>query len=300
MPDKPKLSLIICSKDRSEKLKQCLQTISAEEILQVGGELILVNNNSTDDTEEIMRNFQKKAPFPVHVITEPKTGLSHARNAALCKVRGEVIVFTDDDCFLTKEYLIKAGAIFDSGEFDYCSGQILPYGSDARIGVATFNVKYTIEPHTFLDAGWIQGANMIFSKRLIEKTGFFDTTLGAGTAFLSEDLDYAARANSLGFKGARIPDLIIYHHHGRTSWQDIQSTVKGYDYGRGAYYMKCIMRGELISLRWWYRYLRHSKYNVRREACGALLYLVTRLFFFDLNSKSLSRNYENRLSSTGT
>ena len=84
----PKLSLIICSRNRATKLKRCLESIDAQEMLDVNGELILVNNNSTDDTEEVMLSFKKTAPFPVIVVTEPNTGLAYARNAGLLKSKG--------------------------------------------------------------------------------------------------------------------------------------------------------------------------------------------------------------------
>ncbi len=60
------VSLIICSKDRAAQLEKCLQSINGEEMLAVGGELILVNNNSTDATKKIMLSLQREGGFSGH------------------------------------------------------------------------------------------------------------------------------------------------------------------------------------------------------------------------------------------
>lgn len=285
-----KLSLIICSKDRSQKLASCLEAISSEEMLQAKGELILVDNGSTDDTENIMYSFQNKSQFPVHVIKEPKIGLSRARNRGLEKARGEIIIFTDDDCYLSKNYLVIASTIFDSGEFDYCGGQIQCYDKDdAKIAVKYFKKKAFIEPYTFILAGTIQGANMIFSRKVTKKIGFFDTMFGHGASFACEDIDYVARAAWAGFRGALIPDLIVLHHHGRRLPEDIKNIWKSYEDGMVAYHMKFILRGKLIYLKNWYRMFRKSKeapimkMHAGREIKAVLRYLITIIVSFFKN-----------------
>ena len=273
------LSVIICSMNRADALRRCLNAISPHEMQAVGGELILVNNASTDQTEEVMRFFQDHAAFPVEVISEPIPGLARARNAGLVRARGQTIVFTDDDCYLEAGYLLKAGSIFASKQFDYCGGKILLYDkSDAPYGCDLRETFQLIPPHSFIRTGELQGANMIVHRRVVEKIGAFDPMLGPGTPFRCEDIEYCARASMEGFVGAYVPDLVVFHHHGRKPGSDIASLAELNDLGRGAYYMRFLLRGNLKFLKGWLRlsFHWHKRHAAVRELHGALAYLFSR------------------------
>ena len=279
MVSKPKLSLIICSRNRASKLQRCLDSISAEEMLQAKGEVILVNNGSTDNTEKVMLAHQKTALFPVSVVNEPQKGLSRARNAGITVAQGKVLAFTDDDCCLTEEYLIKASIVFDTEEFDYCGGQICENGKKESNGCSSSNAITLIKPHQFIWAGTIQGSNMLFTRKVVEKVGLFDTLLGAGTAFPCEDIDYVARACWQGFRGATVPELIVYHLHGRAQGGSSErKTHRGYDFGRGAYYMKFILAGKRSYFSNWMKTATFNRWKAfLREVVAALLYYLMRV-----------------------
>jgi glycosyltransferase involved in cell wall biosynthesis len=275
------LSLIICSRNRAEALGNCLKAINSEEMRAVGGELILVNNGSTDKTEAVMLCFQKCVSFPVEIVNETTPGLARARNSGLAKARGETIVFTDDDCYLEPGFLLKAAAVFAKGQFDYCGGRILlydehdsPYGCDLREDF------HLIPKHSFVSPGEFQGANMVVHRRVVEKIRGFDAMLGAGTPFRCEDIEYCARASMAGFVGAHVPELVIYHHHGRKPGAEIGALGKANDYARGAYYMKFLLQGKLKYLTGWFKLSldwREWRMTVR-EIHGALDYLLSRTF----------------------
>ena len=135
-----------------------------------------------------------------------------------------------------------------------------------------------LKPNAFIPAGWIQGANMIFHKRVVNTIGDFDQMLGAGTPFPSEDIDYVARAACAGFTGAIVPHLVVYHDHGRKPGQDLENILKAYDYGRGAYYMKFIIKGKLSFIFHWAKesaFLRDRQ--ITNEVAGAFSYIMTRI-----------------------
>jgi len=286
----PNLSLIICSKNRSGQLSRCLKSINEKEMLNVNGELILVNNGSTDNTEKVMRSFKEKSRFPVKIVNESKQGLGSARNAGLLKAKGEVLVFTDDDCYLTKGYLTKASKVFESGEFDYCGGRIFLYDpTDALCTVHFVEDPYPIPPHSVVIPGMIHGANMIFSRKVVDKIGLFDPMFGCGTPFLCEDVDYVARASMAGFKGKHVPELIVYHHHGRKpiEGKDDKEVRSEYNYAFGAYYTKFILMGNYGYLKHWILSTRHTKIrNLIREIKGSLWYLSARINGFLNKSKN--------------
>ncbi len=270
-----KLSLIVVSRNRAEKLKRFLSSVSAEEMAHAQAELILVDNNSGDDTLEVMRAFQKTASFPVQVVSETRIGSSYAKNAGLGVAKGGAIAFTDDDCYLGKEYLLKAAAVFDTQQFDYCGGQIWLYDkADAGSGCAYFSDFAEIKPYSFIPAGTIQGSNMIFSRRVVERVGSFDVHFGAGTPLAGEDIEYAARAAWLGFRGALVPDLVLYHWHGRKTRAEVDALERFYYRGAGAYYLKFILKGKFVYLRQWLARSIHRRQILLQELAGAGQYLV--------------------------
>jgi len=246
---------------------------------EVGGELILVNNGSTDQTEEVMRLFQESSFFAVEVVNEPNPGLARARNSGLARAAGETIVFTDDDCYLAPGYLLRASTVFTSGGFDYCGGRIFIYDETDSHYVCNRQEEFRIiPPYSFVPAGEMQGANMVVHRRVVDKIGGFDPMLGAGTPFRCEDIEYCARASMAGFAGAHVPDLVVYHHHGRKPGPDIEALAEMNDYARGDYYMKFVLRGNLTYLRNWIRLSLDSREVPRtvREVRGATAYLLAR------------------------
>jgi hypothetical protein len=81
-----------------------------------------------------------------------------------------------------------------------------------------------------------------------------------------------------GFTGAHVPDLVVYHHHGRKPGPDIQRLAEMNDYARGAYYMTFLLRGNLTYLKNWIRISLNSRATpkVVREIRGAAAYLLAR------------------------
>jgi glycosyltransferase involved in cell wall biosynthesis len=265
MSNKPFLSLIICSCNRASSLQKVLQTIHTEEMLAVGGELILVDNSSTDTTLKVMQACRDSMPFPVIVVSEPVAGLGRARNSGLEHARGEVIAFTDDDCYLQAGYLLKAAEVFDNGLFKYCGGRILLHDPDDAMVAVDYREKFKrIPPRSFVPAGEIQGASMIVSREVFDAIGPFDPELGAGREFRCEDAEFVARASMHGFTGAHVPELVVYHHHGRKAG-DVPAHVQGNHFARGAYYAIMLGRRQWKYLfRWLLQYLLPRPRTVKK------------------------------------
>lgn len=94
------------------------------------------------------------------------------------------------------------------------------------------------EPYQFLPTGSLHGANLAVRYTALREVDGFDARLGAGTPFPCEDIDLIGRLSYAGFKGCFDPRAIIYHHGRKTD--DIPKLMKGYDAGRGAYYIRML------------------------------------------------------------
>ena len=275
------LSLIICTRNRADALQRCLDDLSTSELADVQGEVILVDNGSSDETLDVMQRFEAQAACSVTIVEEPIAGLSRARNAGLTRADGDIIAFTDDDCYLGDNYFHIVRQVFTDSPFSYCGGRILLYDtSDAAYGLREQETYELIPAHSFIPTGCFQGANLVVHRRVFDTIGRFDTDLGAGTPFRCEDIEFVARASQAGFAGAHIPGLVVYHHHGRKPGADIEKLAAANDYARGAYYAKFIRQGYFTYLRGWLRESLFYRKNLfvtlppfLREVQGAFDYM---------------------------
>ena len=99
------MSVIICTYNRCESLRQILQCLLFQDFDKFKYEIIVVDNNSTDNTREIVTEMSKSSAVSIKYIFENRQGLCYARNTGIQYARGEIIAFTDDDVLLDKYFL---------------------------------------------------------------------------------------------------------------------------------------------------------------------------------------------------
>lgn len=262
MGDKPKISIIVCTRDRASQLEKALEywkVIQPQNLC----ELILVDNGSSDSTATVIDTFSKQVEFPVVYIYEGKPGLSRARNAGLAHVRGDAVTFTDDDCYPKDDFISEISRLFHEREdIGFLGGRVLLHDKeDLRVTIQERDCVNETRPRSFVTAGAIHGANLSVRRVVIEKIKGFDERLGAGTKLMSaEDTEFMARASWNGFTGMYHPAPVVFHHHGRKNEADRVKLRKGYAIGRGAYYIKFVLRSDSS--------LKYSKFWLNRFSKG--------------------------------
>lgn len=237
MSQRPQISLIICTRDRAEQLQRCLATLEA---LRWTGrwELVVVDNGSRDCTRSVIEEFARGASFPVKYCFQPIPGLSNARNAGIDASSGEVILFTDDDCYPAADFLEACHSVFLDPAIGFASGRILLHDpQDFPTTINESKKPLHFAAFRFIPAGAMKGANLAFRRTTLERIGPFDPLFGAGSHFPSEDADAVMRASLAGEQGCYAPSMVISHHHGRKA-ADVAKLFRSYDYGRGAYHAK--------------------------------------------------------------
>jgi len=283
-PDSEQLSLIVCTRNRLPQLKASLGSI-LELRCRAPWQLIVVDNGSTDGTWSWLCALAPPRGATFEVLQEPTPGLARARNAGLRVARGEIVAFTDDDCYPTGSYLNDLLDVFASPEIGYCGGRVLLYDPrDAPVTIKTSGTPRLFPPKTLIPAGVLHGANMAFRRRVLEATGPFAVMLGAGSVTRAcEDTDLIFRASWCGFTGLYAPAPTVMHHHRRNMQVEVARAFRNYARGRGAFYMKHILRKPtrlLICKYWWMTWywsvwdlkLRTSLHPLC-ELQGALIYL---------------------------
>jgi glycosyltransferase involved in cell wall biosynthesis len=280
------ISLVICTRNRRSTLGACLEYV---ERLESPGEweLIVVDNGSTDGTADLLKGFAEQSSFRVVLVSESQPSLGAARNAGIAKASGQIIAFTDDDCYVSPDFLIRILEIFKDERIGFMGGRILLYDdSDLPITIRRDTDIQLISPNSFVRAGDLQGANMAVRRSLVEEIGGFDPKFGKGSQFKGgEDIDFQARASQNGATGIYHPDPLVWHHHGRKSSEDYDSVMKEYDYSRGAYYAKFILNPRTRSLfsrncrEAMETHLRSGEFPaILYEIAGAVHYLFVHMF----------------------
>jgi GT2 family glycosyltransferase len=257
MEDLITLSIVVCTYNRQASLRRCIQALLDTDTTQ-RWELVVVDNNSTDGTAEFLRSIPSTYKnVECKVIFEKRQGQGIARNTGWQVTRGAIVGFTDDDCYVSRDYISCLIDCFgEDPKLAVLGGRILLYDpEDLRITIMESEQKSILGPRTFVAAGTVQGANMAFRREVLEHIGGFDEKFGPGTAFVCDDIDAVAATLWAGFAGAYDPRPTVYHHHGRRTVEDREKIFRTYDAARGAYFAKYILKKESRAtyLRAWMR-----------------------------------------------
>lgn len=124
----PKISVIIATFNRAKNLRYFLDRL--ENHLTLSGlplEIVLVDNNSSDQTPEILASYKTRSQLPVRTVREARQGSNHARNAGIQTAKGELLVFTDDDVAFSEGWIGDLVEYMDTHpSCDVVTGSITP------------------------------------------------------------------------------------------------------------------------------------------------------------------------------
>jgi glycosyltransferase involved in cell wall biosynthesis len=244
------ISLIICTRDRCQQLARCLEAVQRINFARAW-ELIIVNNGSVDQTPSIVRDYISVSGLQVKYIFEPEPGKSNALNTGLRSANGNILAFTDDDCYPEPDFLRAIWGVFDDLSVDYMVGRVMLHDpADHHIAVNESMTPLTFRKRSFLSGGlgFFGGGNMAFRRNVLVDLGGFDPMFGPGSRFrYAEDLDVVGRASAMGCEGLYCPDVVVRHHHQRKK-SDAAVVWKACGIGMGAYHMKLLLSGH----EWWW------------------------------------------------
>jgi cellulose synthase/poly-beta-1,6-N-acetylglucosamine synthase-like glycosyltransferase len=218
--------------------------------------------------------------MPARYVLEPKPGKSNALNTALQNAKGNVVVFTDDDCYPSPDFLKAIWGVFEDPSVSYMVGRVMLHDpADCPIAVNESMTPLIFRGRSFLTAGsnFFGGANMAFRRNVLVDIGGFDPMFGPGSRFpAAEDLEVVGRASASGCEGRYCPQVVVRHHHQRKK-SDTPAVWKACGIGIGAYHMKLL----LASHEWWWFIksiaLLRQRYKISRrmflwEPVGAAQY----------------------------
>ena len=217
------LDVVVPTYNRSHLLRRTIQSLLAAPIpayLQVT--IIVVDNNSKDDTAQVVAEFGNPSDRSLRYVRELKQGLSHSRNGGIAAGSGELIGFIDDDEEIEENWYRVVAREFVNPEIDFIGGcclgnwsapapDWLPPGYHSAIGVVPPKPRAPFDADF---AGNLMGGNAVVRRSVFERIGPYSTRLGrSGKGLLSEeDAEFCRRLKANSIPGMYVPDLAMYHY----------------------------------------------------------------------------------------
>ena len=212
--NKEVVSIVICTCNRSEHLRQTLVSLATVRVPEeIPAELIVVDNGSTDDTAEVVR--QCRLPnMEVRYILESQRGQCHARNAGVAAAQGEIILFTDDDLRFSPDWIAGMCEPILSGQAEAVAGGVALAPHLRRSWMTQEHQSWLASTASIAqeEQPRMVGANMAFSRKVLEKVPQFDTDLGPGALGFDDDTLFAWQLLQAGFRVELALDVCVEHH----------------------------------------------------------------------------------------
>lgn len=265
----PIISVVICTYNRADRIKQCLDSLIQQQADQDDFEIIVVDNNSPDNTKDVVSHFQAR------YIIEPSQGTSFARNRGTMVSLGKYIAYLDDDVIVPANWITEILRILRENKgIDGMGGPSYPYYTSPK--PTWWKDKYSFymvrDISSFFGHGQVfVGHNMVLYKDLVLSVGGFDETIGPkGSRFsFGEDTEIYSRIWEAKPNAKLFYSLDLQLHH----WvQPHKMTVRNYLgsrflIGLASYYMRLSKTKKRTGI------LFEELLNLSKEIIKAIVYI---------------------------
>ncbi len=297
-----KLTIIIPTYNRAKLLSHTLQSVADSQLpLDLELEVLVVNNNSTDETPEIVREHQKKwSKGRLEYLFEAQQGRSAAVNAGIRQAQGNLISMIDDDIQISSDWIVEVEKIFRerAGEIDFIGGKVLPLWETEPpqwvleikdVGICWRDYG-EVEWQYARDTPIVTGGHAVFKAEIFKEIGLYSEELGVKKRnFISCEDDVMFNwLLEAGKKGIYSPKLIVFHYvpsHRLTknyfrqwhigagmSWELVEKKYQPYTgkkiFGVPAYLYKSALKGCLKKIK---AFLQRNQPNSFRAEKDILL-----------------------------
>ena len=223
-------SILICTYNRARLLREALAALrSLTQASDFDVEIIVVDNNSTDNTPLVIAEATRDSKVPVISLRETRQGKSFALNTGLQAARGEVVALTDDDVWPEPDWLNRIVQDFRAHDVTFVFGKVLPrWGRLPPPELLTAKAQDIWGPLAIVDYGdeavpYVAertgqrlpiGANLAFARDALVAIGGWRTDLGKvnNTLISGEDHEIFMRLRRFQLYGGYYdPEIVVRH-----------------------------------------------------------------------------------------
>jgi glycosyltransferase involved in cell wall biosynthesis len=213
-----RVTVAVITYNRFRYLRETLSGLVRQDYPADRWELLVIDNNSTDKTRDVVSLFMGSNPSPRWIL-ETRQGLDHGRNRAVEEARGDVIALVDDDIIVEPDWLVQLVAPFTSEKshsIGVVGGEVVPIFPDGiPPWLQGFHGPLALRPDAgpLLPSQTLMGANFAFPKWVFERFGAFDTRLDRRGAMLfgGGDTEMIRRIRSVGLEAWFVPGARVLH-----------------------------------------------------------------------------------------
>jgi len=221
------VSVIISTYNRCRNLASCIARLDRQKRADsLDWEIVVVDNNSTDDTKVTIQGLKPECRFPLRYLFEPEQGLSFARNRGIDDTTSRYLVFIDDDILVDEYWLSAIYETFQSYDCDAVGGRILVDSPESLPDWIQPEMYGFLGHRDFGDQVFKMngvdefpfGGNMALHRRAIERVGKFHTGMGRkgdgarrDELFKGEETDYFHRLAQAGGSMYYNPNASVRH-----------------------------------------------------------------------------------------
>lgn len=218
-----KITVILCTYNRCQSLATALESVGCSVLPEsTAWEVLVVDNNSGDQTREVTQDFCRRFPGRFRYLFEPSPGKSNALNSGIREAMGEILAFMDDDVVVEPTWLQGLVGALENKEWTGVGGRILPQRNFSPPSWMPMEGGYSVPGILALfDRGpesrelneAVFGTNMAFRKAIFEKYGGFRTDLGPNplNEIRAEDTEFCQRLMRAGERLGYQPSAVVYH-----------------------------------------------------------------------------------------
>jgi glycosyltransferase involved in cell wall biosynthesis len=219
----PLASVIVCTHNRAAQLGRCLDSLASgveDDEIQELLEIVLVDNASTDTTEDLLDRMSSHAPW-LRYEHEPRLGLSHARNRGIEVAKGEILAFVDDDAIADPGWLRGIVDCYSRWPVSAVGGRVALDWPDGRPRWLVPKLEPLFSGYDLGDVSRIMeanelpfGANMSVHREVAIEAGGFDPDLGRSgprSLLSNEEVEFFMRVRRRGASIAYAPKARVTH-----------------------------------------------------------------------------------------
>jgi len=203
------IDLVICTYNNAALLDRALTAISKQQVPDhVKWSVLVVNNNSTDETSQVVDRYIQSQKIPyLSIVSEAKQGLNHARLCGVNNTAGDWIAFVDDDCMLEEDWVAQAAKFAaahpESGAFG--GKVILDWETPPPAFVLKYGYSFAQQDHGMspTQPNCLVGAGLVVNRKAILDTNWINKQFlsdRVGKKLISGgDVEIVLRIRSAGY-----------------------------------------------------------------------------------------------------